>query len=99
MKSLLHGGFTTTFMHLVLQMAAFALSQRLILTIIIESFSIDQGGGVMFVFRCEKTLCKSSGQRKRRKFRCGMASCGNIRTPLPLFCKRGWIDDEEFFSL
>ena len=44
MKSLLHGGFTTTFMHLVLQMAAFALSQRLILTIIIESFSIDQGG-------------------------------------------------------
>ena len=31
-------------MHLVLQMAAFALSQRLILTIIIESFSIDQGG-------------------------------------------------------
>ena len=99
MKSLLHGGFTTTFMHLVLQMAAFALSQRLISTIIIESFSIDQGGGVMFVFRCEKTLCKSSGQRKRRKFRCGMASCGNVRTPLPLFCKRDWIDDEEFFSL
>ena len=99
MTSLLHGGFTTTFMHLVLQMAAFALSQRLISTIIIESFSIDQGGGVMFVFRSEKTLCKSSGQRKRRKFRCGMASCGNIRTPLPLFCKRGWIDDEEFFSL
>ena len=99
MTSLLHGGFTTTFMHLVLQMAAFALSQRLISTILIESFSIDQGGGVMFVFRSEKTLCKSSGQRKRRKFRCGMASCGNIRTPLPLFCKRGWIDDEEFFSL
>ena len=55
MKSLLHAGFTTTFMHLVLQMAAFALSQRLILTIIIESFSIDQGGGVMFIFRSEKT--------------------------------------------
>ena len=67
MKSLLHGGFTITFMHLVLQMAAFALLQRLILTIMIESFSIDQGGGVMLVFRSEKTLCKSSGQRKRRK--------------------------------
>ena len=55
MKSLLHAGFTTTFMHLVLQMAAFALSQRLILIIIIESFSIDQGGEVMFIFRSEKT--------------------------------------------
>ena len=55
MKSLLHAGLTTTFMHLVLQMAAFALSQRLILIIIIESFSIDQGGGVMFIFQSEKT--------------------------------------------
>ena len=98
MKSLLHGGFTRTFMHLVLQMAAFALSQRLILTIIIESFSIDQGGGVMFVFGAKKRYAKARVKESEENFVVAWHRV-EIFEPLPLFCKRDWTDDEEFFSL